>query len=199
MIEQKSAKRRGRPRKFDEVALLERARALFWERGFAATSLAGIAEATGVHKPSLYGAYETKTKLFLRTLDLYRAEANGLIADALASEPLAAALKAFFAADIALFAGKGPRGCYMMNVAEPAGREDDEIAAAARAAWQTLSQAIAARIGRVPANELPPDMPAQALADLVMSVHLTLATRARAGDQPAVLTARADRLVGLLP
>ncbi len=198
-MEQKSARRRGRPRRFDEAALLERARALFWERGFAQTSLGEIAEATGVHKPSLYGAYESKTHLFLRTLDLYRAETGVLIADALSRQPLAAALKAFFAADIALFAGKGPRGCYMMNVAEPAGRDEAEIAEAAHAAWQKLSEAMAARIARAPTTELPADMPAQALADLVMSVHLTLATRARAGDVPAMLEARADRLVSLLP
>ena len=197
-MEHKSKMPRGRPRQFDEAQLLEQARALFWQQGFASTSLGEIAKATGVHKPSLYGAYETKTGLFLRTLDLYRAETGALIAEAISREPLAAALKAFFAADIALFAGKGPRGCYMMNVAEPAGREDEEIAAAARDAWKTLSQTMAARIARAPARELPAGISAQALADLAMAVHLTLATRARAGELPAVLKARADELVRLL-
>ena len=43
--EHNSAKRRGRPREFEEDQLLERARALFWSQGFAATSL-GVARAT---------------------------------------------------------------------------------------------------------------------------------------------------------
>ncbi len=198
-MEQKSRKPRGRPRQFDEATLLERARALFWEQGFQATSLGEIAAATGVHKPSLYGAYETKTRLFLKTLDLYRAEAGDRIADAFSREPLAAALKAFFATDIALFAGKGPRGCYVMNVAGPAGREDKEIGAAATLAWTALSAAVAARIARASAEELPAGMSAQALADLTMAVHLALATRARAGDPPALLKPRADALLGLVP
>ena len=198
-MEHKLKRPRGRPRQFDEAQLLEQARALFWQQGFASTSLGEIAKATGVHKPSLYGAYETKTGLFLRTLDLYRAETGALIVEAFSREPLAAALKAFFAADIALFAGKGPRGCYMMNVAEPAGRDDAEIADAAKAAWAALAQAVLARISRAPAEELPARIPAPALADLTMAVHLTLATRARAGNSPTILKALADGLAGLFP
>jgi AcrR family transcriptional regulator len=198
-LEHKTATRRGRPREFDEGQLLERARALFWSQGFAATSLGAIAEATGVHKPSLYAAYGDKTKLFLATLARYRAEAGTLIADALGREPLRAALKAFFAADITLFAGSGPRGCYAIGVAEPAGREEGEIALAARDAWERLEKTIAARVARAPARELPVGMSAPAVADLVMAVHLTLATRARAGDLPRSLTVRANTLIRLLP
>ena len=171
-MEQKSKRPRGRPRRSTRRSFWNRRAALFWQRGFAGTSLGEIAEATGVHKPSLYGAYQTKTRLFLRTLSLYRAETGALIVEAFSREPLAAALKAFFAADIALFAGQGPRGCYMMNVAEPAGREDEEIAVAARDAWKAMSAAMAARIARAPARELPDGIAAHALADLAMDVQL---------------------------
>ena len=55
-----------RPRAFDERQVLERAREQFWATGFAGTRMDDIAQATGLGKGSLYGAFGDKGKLFHR-------------------------------------------------------------------------------------------------------------------------------------
>lgn len=59
----------GRPRQFDETSALNAAAAAFRQRGYAATSIDHLVEATGVHRGSLYGAFGSKHGLFLRVLE----------------------------------------------------------------------------------------------------------------------------------
>lgn len=59
----------GRPRKFDEQAAVAAAAAVFRQRGYAATSVDHLVEATGVHRGSLYGVFGSKYGLFGRVLD----------------------------------------------------------------------------------------------------------------------------------
>ncbi len=64
----------GRPRLFDEDAVLAELTALFWRQGYGQTSIADIVEASGVHKPSLYRIFGTKEELFATVLRRYLAE-----------------------------------------------------------------------------------------------------------------------------
>ena len=52
---------RGRPRAFEPETALAQAMDVFWSDGFAATSLDDISAATGLNRPSLYGAFGDKT------------------------------------------------------------------------------------------------------------------------------------------
>ena len=61
----------GRPREFDEETVLDAATAEFHERGYHATALSGLLEATGLHKSSLYGAFGDKHRLFVTVLERY--------------------------------------------------------------------------------------------------------------------------------
>ena len=61
-----------RPREFDVDETLERAMALFWERGYEATSVQDLVERTGVNRSSLYAVYGDKQGVFLAALDRYR-------------------------------------------------------------------------------------------------------------------------------
>ncbi len=60
-----------RPREFNEAAVVDRAMDAFWTNGYANTSPAQLAEATGVAKGSLYNAFGRKRELFDRALDRY--------------------------------------------------------------------------------------------------------------------------------
>src|SRR5436190_19182839 len=123
---QKEEKRRGRPRSFDEGEVLEKARAVFWDLGYAATSLDDIARATGLNRPSLYGAFGDKHALYLaalrRTIGAsLRAIEAGLSLDGTMRQVLtafyAAATRSYLAGDA------GARGCFIVGTAvtEPAG------------------------------------------------------------------------------
>lgn len=61
----------GRPRTFDPDRVLDAAMALFWKRGYAATGLTDLEEATGLGRQSLYGAFGDKRALFTRVVDRY--------------------------------------------------------------------------------------------------------------------------------
>lgn len=66
------ARRRGRPRAFDPEVVLQKVLEIFWQRGFSATSLDDLAEATGVSRPSLAAAFGDKEALYVKAMELYR-------------------------------------------------------------------------------------------------------------------------------
>jgi TetR/AcrR family transcriptional repressor of nem operon len=61
----------GRPREFDEEAVLDAAMDAFWSNGYEATSMADLCKATGLHKGSLYQSFGDKHELFMRALHHY--------------------------------------------------------------------------------------------------------------------------------
>jgi AcrR family transcriptional regulator len=75
----------GRPRTFDELAVLDAAAAEFRVRGYADTSTEQLCEAAGVRRSSLYNAFTSKDELFVRTLEHYigaiRERQSALLAD----------------------------------------------------------------------------------------------------------------------
>ena len=77
-----AAPTRGRPRKFDTDAVLAQVRETFWRYGYAGTSMDQLAAATGLHKPSLYGAFGDKKKLYLAALDNYLLEVRAEFGEA---------------------------------------------------------------------------------------------------------------------
>jgi AcrR family transcriptional regulator len=75
----------GRPRTFDELAVLDAAAAEFRVRGYADTSTEQLCEAAGVRRSSLYNAFVSKDELFVRALEHYigaiRERQSALLAD----------------------------------------------------------------------------------------------------------------------
>ena len=69
-------KRRGRPRAYEPEVALGKALDLFRKDGFAATSLDDLSAATGMNRPSLYGAFGDKRELFIKSYRRYREDAR---------------------------------------------------------------------------------------------------------------------------
>src|SRR5215471_1336145 len=65
-------KRRGRPRAYEPDVALGKALDLFRTAGFAATSLDDLSAATGMNRPSLYGAFGDKRELYIKSYRRYR-------------------------------------------------------------------------------------------------------------------------------
>jgi len=61
----------GRPREFDEEQVLAAAMDAFWRKGYEATSLVDLTEATGLNKASLYRVFGDKHQLFMSALKNY--------------------------------------------------------------------------------------------------------------------------------
>ncbi len=118
-----------RPREFDVDTALERAIQAFWAKGFEATSLDDLCEATGLGRSSLYAAFGDKHALYLRTLDRYEVGGVARIAAALAQPPIRDAVAAFVGRLIDdIVAGPGRRGCFIGNCAAELARGDRSAA-----------------------------------------------------------------------
>ena len=68
-------KRRGRPRAYQPDIALGKALDLFRKDGFAATSLDDLSAATGMNRPSLYGAFGDKRELSIKSYQRFRDDA----------------------------------------------------------------------------------------------------------------------------
>jgi TetR/AcrR family transcriptional repressor of nem operon len=61
----------GRLKQFDDTTVVRAARDVFWQRGYASTSLADLQATTGLSRSSLYLTYGSKRGLFDRALRNY--------------------------------------------------------------------------------------------------------------------------------
>lgn len=107
-----------RPREFDEGEVLDKAVALFWDRGYDATSLADIEAATGLGRASLYAAFGDKEGLFVKSLERFRRRYDSY-ADRLASAPsvregFERVFDMWFETNLH---ARGPQGCMLQQVA----------------------------------------------------------------------------------
>lgn len=78
----------GRPRSFDEQAVLDAAAGQFRVRGFAETSTESLCEAAGVRRSSLYNTFDSKEELFVRALERYTMVTNDAQSAVLTDENL---------------------------------------------------------------------------------------------------------------
>lgn len=129
-----------RTRRFDENALLEVATQLFWTRGFDATSVAAVSDASAVGNGSIYAAYRSKIGLFRAVFETYCAARIDVVRAAVTAEGdcTRAAIENLFATIIADCASQpGRRGCLMLNSLSELGiREPDITAICARTTAQ---------------------------------------------------------------
>jgi TetR/AcrR family transcriptional repressor of nem operon len=111
-----------RSREFDDGTVVRAARDVFWQRGFASTSLAQLQASTGLNKSSLYQSYGSKRGLFDRAIDNYLDEVIGpLLRDLEAPAAGRDELLAYFGSLARSFREAPPavasRGCLMLNTA----------------------------------------------------------------------------------
>ncbi|MEM6770684.1 MAG: TetR/AcrR family transcriptional regulator [Bacteroidota bacterium] len=108
-----------RTREFDEQAVLARARDLFWERGYSATSIKDLETHLGISRSSLYQTFGDNRALYDRTLMMYQEESLGALRKALSAGSDLRTTLTEMMTQAALTEHKdcatGSRGCYVVN------------------------------------------------------------------------------------
>src|SRR5438445_11138139 len=177
-------KRRGRPRAYQPDIALGKALDLFRKDGFAATSLDDLSAATGMNRPSLYGAFGDKRELFIKSYRRYREDARSAMGDIFRDElPIRRRLERIYAValDIYLSGESGPRGCFTVMTAASEAVHDPDIRAMVLEGFTELDKAFTACFRLAKANgELPESADAIVLAQLASATIHTIAIRARA-------------------
>jgi len=141
---------RGRPRKFDTETLLSQAVMVFWEKGFAGTSIEDLVEATGVGAQSLYHAFGDKRGLFIEVLKYYSNNVAQAVIDRLNEEGSPYEnIRSIFLKHQELAGSDDPFGCLIVNTSSHFRKNDDlEISAILESQSVKLSTALAKTILR---------------------------------------------------
>ena len=100
-----------RTKEFEAEEAIEGAMEAFWEKGFKGTSLSTLTNATGLHKGSLYGAFQSKEELYVLCLDAYMKRLRTSFFDG--SESARDYLKRFFKGMV--HSQTADKGCLIMN------------------------------------------------------------------------------------
>ncbi|MCA1495782.1 MULTISPECIES: TetR/AcrR family transcriptional regulator [unclassified Bradyrhizobium] len=197
-------KRRGRPRAYEPDVALGKALDLFRKQGFAATSLDDLSAATGMNRPSLYGAFGDKRELYIKSYQRYRDEAGAAMVAIFREEmPLRQRLERIYAAalDIYLSGDTGPRGCFTVVTAASEAVGDPEIRAMVLDGLTGLDKAFASCFRRAKEKgELPESADPFALAQIASATIHTIAIRSRARvprkELEAIVKGAIDVMIG---
>ena len=171
----------------------------FWSDGFAATSLDDISAATGLNRPSLYGAFGDKRALYLQAYGQYRKRMNESFAPLFAAqEPLRVKLTRILTAalDLYLSGPDGPRGCFTVLSAASDAIADPELHSLVSEAIEGTDRAFGRLFADARATgELPEGADPRRLARVATATIHTMSIRARARIPRAEIKAIIDDAV----
>ncbi len=141
---------RGRPREFDRDQVLDSVIELFWEKGYEATAVSDIVEATGLNKSSLYNAFGSKDNLFDLALSRYVEDRTAMLGKLLHQgtrglDDVESLLDAMWS-EISI--GGEHRGCLAVNTSTELGVRDDTVAAIGRNYRSSIRTALRTAFGR---------------------------------------------------
>jgi TetR/AcrR family transcriptional repressor of nem operon len=176
-----------RPRSFDEDVALSRAKDIFWQKGFEATSMQNLVDHMQIGRQSLYNTFGDKHTLYMRALKLYdetsHDEALGRLTDESAGLD---AIKSFMGdIVIGLSNQDDRRACFMINAILELAPRDEEVRAVGVNFRNKLVAALERALSRARLRgEVPesvnPSRKAKSLAHTAMGMSVTW----KAGGSP---------------
>jgi AcrR family transcriptional regulator len=185
-------------RQFDEQRTLDLAREIFWLKGYSATSMQDIANASGVLRGSLYNAYQDKENLFLH---VFRDYADQFIADSarlLAHPSIDDALRDFFDFTItSMTTGVPTRGCLTTKTAIDTKADGEGIRAALRDLLDNVERLLRERLSTDDARPRLTIPPAEA-ARVLITMTRGIVVMERVYSDPERLRGTAAALINAL-
>lgn len=188
----------GRPRAFDELAVLDASTAQFRVHGFADTSTEQLCAAAGVSRSSLYNAFVSKDELFVRSLERHvertlREQTEILTDPQLSGERrLAALLDSVLGEEAEAWDHGHAAGCMIVatRMAPDIGDHHPRVAEILRRYQQDQRTLIAGAISDGAADgTLRPDLSASDAALLVVSAISGIRVLSQSGSALATLRA----------
>ena len=106
-----------RPITYDRNDTLEKAKNIFWQKGYLDTSISDLEKATGLVRTSLYAAFGNKADLYKACLDKYRVENLVWMQTFVSSndEPIKGLIELFDQLIDMTYADTDKKGCLMVN------------------------------------------------------------------------------------
>ena len=190
-----------RPRNFDENQALDRAMLVFWQRGYAGTSIADLVEATGLGRQSLYNTFGDKQSLFARALQRYADKTASMTEPLRRPDAGIATIRAFILSALRFQKGANCGVCMVVKTAfdhqvpDPAIRQ--VVQQAARASRKLYARVLERAQLR---GEVDPTRDPEQLANYLFTVHNGLSPLGQSGASQAELEQALDlALSAVLP
>ena len=176
-----------RTRTFDEQAVIADAMTVFWRKGYEATSIDDLVQATGINRASMYGTFGSKEGLLLAALDHYVLAINRERLKLLQGKgTVRECLNAYFDSLIAFSTGDGRGlGCLLTNTAIELSPRNARIRKKLKAIFEHVEGAFRRLVERgQAAGEIAPDKDPRALAHFLLTTVQGLRVIARTDADP---------------
>lgn len=185
-------KRRAMPWKknFDVDTARDRAKALFWSRGYEATSMDDLLKGMEINRGSFYATFGSKQDLYLDVLRRYDQHYRCGVLEHLRTEyaPREAILALFDAVRNEASGPKGTRGCFLANATMELASSDKAVAKIVRGAFNETEAFFRATIvAGQSGGAIPPTVDPVAVARTLLGLLLGIRVLARGGSPPEVL------------
>ncbi len=194
---------RGRPREFDKDKALDSAMLVFWRNGYEGTSLSDLTTAMNINRPSLYGTFGDKEKLFLQVIERYLETYGTKGVRQLSQYPeIERAIAAFFDCVVEqLTDSQLPPGCLIANsTLECGGNRFDAIGRRLSQCHAESEAALYSRLRLAQAQgQLPEAEDVQALAQFFTATMLGMGAIARTNSNPVMIRQLAKTALRVLP
>jgi len=196
----------GRKRSFCKEEALDKAMRVFWENGYAGTSVANLTATLGINKPSLYAAFGNKEQLFATAMEHYVDKYAAQNLDRLLNPPdapLRDRLGAYFSGIIDVICDcESPRGCMFVKSSCESGSV--AVPCEVESALTDMGLANEAALSNMLETErlnghLPKEAQVQDITAYLLSVTYGLTVLAGRGKTKEDLQAVAEMAVNSLP
>ena len=114
-------------KQFDEQEALQKARDVFWEKGYNGTSMDELVQATGLSRSSIYDTFGDKHGLYLRALEQYSQEQRQMLCEKMPAQ-LSGRKKIerfFHYTQQNALQDKYRKGCFLLNSTTEMANQDD--------------------------------------------------------------------------
>lgn len=178
-----------RTKDFNEEEVLEKALAIFWQRGYNGTSMQELVDGLGISRSSMYDTYTDKYTLFVKSLERYREKTAGetmhLISE---GSSVKAGIKKMLQSVVnESVCDKSPRGCFIVNTCVESAPHDKAIAKIVQQNMQDAEEVfyLAIKKGQE-SGEIADRNDARALARFIINTINGIRVTAKAGTDKKV-------------
>ncbi|MCU5683654.1 TetR/AcrR family transcriptional regulator [Bacillus wiedmannii] len=190
-----------RLREFDEEKVLDAAMQLFWEKGYAATSLSDLTAKMEIQKPSLYSAFGDKEGLFEAALRRYTNLHAANIRTKLQNEQsVKGAIRTFFENMVEEeYKKEFSKGCFCINTMVELAPHNEKFEVLTREHQMYLAVVFQDLIMKgIRSGELQNDLNAKALAQTLVTSLIGLTVLMKSRPERSVIDNSISIIVSLV-
>lgn len=179
-----------RTKTYDPTEVLDRAKAVFWRKGYHDTSMEDLVDAMGISRYGIYTSFTSKHNLFLEVLQRYlQCEVGQTLAKLEEPDASLANITAFFDQLRAFKDDPQSRwGCLMSNSATEVAPHDADVAVLIERFLKRYTQAFARPLQRAKEEgQLAASLDVQATAQYLVGIVLGFSVYIRATTNRAMI------------